>query len=137
MGLFNFFKSDNKKPTISQKLSQDSIKSVTEPIDGYKLLNVFNNVIVRRLGIIPEGAEIGSRVALIYEPATKGRYEGVSLLLVPQKKLFGFIDDEKIQNAIINCLKNSDKSVARITYFSRKEYDYESTVNIAFFKKNK
>ena len=122
---------------FSSKKTRNNIKSVDEPIDGYKMINLFKGVKVRRLGVIPQGTQLGSQVVLMYQAANKSTCANVSLLLVPQKKLFGHIDDEIIGKEIIRCIKNSDKSVARITYFNSKPYEYESAIDIAFFKKNK
>lgn len=126
MGLLDFLKS---KPQI---------QPVDEPIEGHKLLNVFNNVKVRRMGIIPEDTQIGDKVVLLYQPASKDVIDNISLLLVPKKKLFGYIDDDPIiEKELVRCIKRSDKSVARISYFSKKKMELNATVNIAFFKKNK
>ena len=122
---------------FSSKSTQNNVKNVDEPIEGYKMVNLFKNVKVRRMGIIPEGTKIGSHVILMHQAGNKSTYESVSLLLVPQKKLFGYIDDKIIGREIIRCLKNTDKSVARITYFNPKPYEYQSTIDIAFFKKVK
>lgn len=129
MGLFDIFKGSNS--------DQNSAPSVTEPIEGYTMINYYRNVEVRRLGIIPEGTKVGSRLILLYEPATKGKYETIALLLVPQKKLYGFIETGDVQKMIIPHIKKHEKIVARITSINYKPYQYGSTIDIAVFKKNK
>lgn len=131
MGIFDIFKSTQKP--IKQA---PEIEPVDSPIEGYKMIYLFKNVKVRRMGEIPNDAHIGSKVVLMHESATKYVSENISLLLVPQRKRFGYIDDN-IEKEIIRCIKHSDKSIARITYFSKKPYEYNSTIDIAFFKKNK
>ena len=124
MGILDFMKNDNRK-----------MKSVEEPIDGYRITDIYKNISAIRNAIIPEGTCIGNRVALIHHSADKYTKENIELLLVPQKKIFGYIDDDKALKHIVYSLKQSDYVVARIMNYSKKEYEYNSTIDIAFFKK--
>lgn len=123
MGILDYFKNANV--------------SVEEPIDGYKITDVYKNINATRNGVIPDGTHIGNRIALIHNPETKDTKEHIALLLVPQKKIFGYIIEDKALKYIINSIKHSDHVVARITNYSKKKYEYNSTVDIAFFKKIK
>lgn len=129
MSLFDIFKGNNS--------SQNSVSSVTAPIEGYTMINYYKNVEVRRLGSIPDGAKVGSKLALLYEPATKDQYETITLLLVPQKKVYGYIKMGEVQKMIVPHIKKHEKIVARITSINYKPYQYDSTIDIAVFKKNK
>jgi len=132
MGIFDSFR---KKQ--ANNVPMQTIEPVETPIEGYKMINLFKNVNVRRMGVIPADTKIGDKVVLMYEPASKYIEENISLLLVPQKKLFGHIDDRFVGKEIIKCVKHSDKSVARITAFLNRPNEYRATIDIAFFKKNK
>lgn len=132
MGIFDSFKRNR-----TNNIHPQTIEPVETPIDGYKMINLFKNVNVRRMGIIPDDTKVGNKVVFMYEPASKYINENVALLLVPQKKLFGHINDNIVGKEIINCIKHSDKSVARITSFSNRPNEYQATINIAFFKKNR
>jgi len=124
MGMFDFLKGE--KP-----------KSVDDPIEGYKLMDLYKEINVQRNSIIPEGTKVGSRLVLIYNPADKYTNESISLLLVPQRKIFGYIDNERAFKHIVKSLKSNDKVEARISSFSKKKHENAATINIAFFKKNK
>lgn len=124
MGILDFLKGE--KP-----------KSVDDPIEGYKLIDLYKGINIQRNAVIPKGAEIGSRLVLIHNPANEYTNESITLLLVPQKKIFGYIEDNRALKHIVKSLKSNDKVEARISSFSKKKYEHDATIDIAFFKKNK
>lgn len=126
MGILDFIKVEKPKSA-----------SVEDPIAGYQLTDLYKDIKVDRNSVIPEGTQIGSRLVLIHNAADKYTNENIALMLVPQRKIFGYINDDKAFKHIVYSLKQSDQVVARISYFSKKKYENEATVNIAFFKKTK
>ena len=111
MGILDFLKGE--KP-----------KSVDDPIEGYKLMDLYKGINIQRNAVIPKGAEIGSRLVLIHNPANEYTNESITLLLVPQKKIFGYIEDNRALKHIVKSLKSNDKVEARISSFSKKKYEH-------------
>ena len=132
MGLLDIFKSDKVKSSQAHV-----IKPVDEPIGGYTLKYSYKDVVAVQIGEFPNWAELGNKVVFVHVTDDKFNPNSIRLLLVPQKKWFGYMGENKIKDMIIDYLERGDKVEARISSFEKVKYDIIVKLNIAFFKKTK
>ena len=111
-------------------------KSVTEPIEGYTLKYHYHDVEGTRLGEIPNWAKVGNKVILTRVKDDEYYHNAVQLLLVPQRKRFGYMMDDKTKDMVLDYLDRGDKVVALISSFKKLKLEYSVRLDIAFFKKN-
>ncbi len=132
MGLLDIFKSDKVK-----SCQAPVIKPVDEPIEGYTLKYSYKDVVAVQIGEFPNWAKLGNKVVFVHVTDDEYYPNAIRLLLVPQRKWFGYMKDSKIKDMIVDYLKKGDKIEARISSFEKDKFDIIVKINIAFFKKNK
>ena len=115
------------------KLS-DSVKSVTDPIEGYTLKYYYRNVEITSWDKIPYNAKIGNRVVFLQEPTNEYDDKAVRLMFVPQRIKFGYLYRGKMQDMVNDYLNRGDKVVGRLSYITFKPYKIVK-IDIAFFKR--
>lgn len=114
----------------------DENKSVTEPIEGYKLVEHYENVEISSWEHIPYGVKVGNRIILLQEPTNEADDKAVLLMFVPQKIKLGYLYRGKMQDKANDYINKKGKIVARLSYITFKPHKVVK-IDIAFFKKIK
>ncbi len=132
MGFSKFIKS--LLTGVPQERLPDENKSVTEPIEGYKLKKHLKDVEISSWDYIPQDVKIGNRVVMIQEKTNKADNKAVLLMFVPQRRKFGYLYRGEVQDMVNEYINNGDKVVARLSYLKFKPHKVVK-IDIAFFKK--
>lgn len=131
LSIIMIVKADPQKPAPQNNRRNLAV----EQIPGYTLKYTYNDVRVCSWEYIPRDIQIGNRVVLFQEPTNQYDPKAVRLMFVPQRKPFGYLYANGLQEMTNDYINRGDKVIARLSYLTFRP-SFCIKIDLAFYQKD-